>query len=90
MKVPKVSNQDYNRHLKSIGLLAEIHTRMHTHLARHTFATYMLSNDVMLQNVKRMLGHKSIVTTQRYAKVLAKDVHNEFDKISEKLKHNEL
>jgi integrase len=89
MKVPKVSNQDYNRHLKSIGLLAEIHTRMHTHLARHTFATYMLSNDVMLQNVKRMLGHKSIVTTQRYAKVLAKDVHNDFDKISEKLKHNE-
>lgn len=88
MKVPKVSNQDYNRHLKSIGLLAEIHTRMHTHLARHTFATYMLSNDVMLQNVKRMLGHKSIVTTQRYAKVLAKDVHNDFDKISEKLKHN--
>lgn len=85
MSVPKMNNADYNRHLKSLALMAGITTRMHTHLARHTFATQMLSNDVKIQNVSKMLGHKSIHQTQRYAKVLAKDVHEDFEKIAKKL-----
>lgn len=88
MSVPKMNNADYNRHLKSLALMAGITTRMHTHLARHTFATQMLSNDVKIQNVQRMLGHKNIQQTQRYAKVLAKDVHSDFDKYANKLKSN--
>lgn len=87
MSVPKMNNADYNRHLKSLALMAGITTRMHTHLARHTFATQMLSNDVKIQNVSKMLGHKSIHQTQRYAKVLAKDVHDDFEKIAKKLKN---
>lgn len=85
MSVPKMNNADYNRHLKSLAMMAGITTRMHTHLARHTFATQMLSNDVKIQNVSKMLGHKSIHQTQRYAKVLAKDVHEDFEKIAKKL-----
>jgi integrase len=81
MKVPKVSNQDYNRHLKSIGLLAEIHTRMHTHLARHTFATYMLSHKADITNVSKALGHKNIQQTMRYAKVLPESVFADFEKV---------
>ena len=85
-EVPKIDNADYNRHLKSLAVMAGIKTRMHTHLARHTFATTMLSNDVKIQNVQRMLGHKNIQQTQRYAKVLAKDVHDDFDMIEKKMK----
>ena len=33
-----------------------------------------------------MLGHKDIRQTQRYAKVLAEDVHENFDEIEEKMK----
>jgi hypothetical protein len=36
----------------------------------------------------RLLGHKNINQTMKYANVLAKDVHNEYDRINKKLKKN--
>lgn len=86
MTLPVICNQDYNRALKIVGQMAGIKTKLHTHLARHTFATYMLSNGVKLQNLSKMLGHTNVVQTQRYAKTLAKDVHDDFSMIAEKLK----
>ena len=85
MKLPKICNADYNRHLKSIGVMAGIKTKLHSHLARHTFATYMLRNGVKIENVSKMLGHTNITQTQRYAKVLAQSVHEEWNMIAEKL-----
>lgn len=84
-KVPKLSNQSYNRTLKVVGEMAGISIRLHSHLARHTFATMMLANGAEIQNVSRMLGHASIKQTQRYAKVLAQSVHRDFEKVAEKL-----
>ena len=89
MKIPKMNNADYNRHLKALGLMAGISTRLHSHLARHTFATYMLRNGVKIENVSKMLGHTNITQTQRYAKVLAQSVHDDFDMIAEKMSKNE-
>ena len=85
MQVPRINNADYNHQLKALGLLAGIKTRLHSHLARHTFATYMLRNGAKIENVSRMLGHTNITQTQRYAKVLAQSVHDDFDMIAEKL-----
>lgn len=86
-QVPTMDNADYNRCLKVLGEAAGIRTRLHSHLARHTFATWMLRNGAKIENVSRMLGHTNITQTQRYAKVLAQSVHDDFDMISEKLKH---
>lgn len=80
-KVPRISNQDYNRSLKAIGGMAGITMPLHSHVARHTFATWMLSKGAKIENVSRMLGHTNITQTQRYAKVLAKSVHDEFEKV---------
>jgi integrase len=80
-EIPKMNNADYNHHLKALGQMAGIKTRLHTHLARHTFATFMLRNGAKIENVSRMLGHTNIVQTQRYAKVLAKSVHDDFETI---------
>ena len=85
MKIPKMNNADYNRQLKALGLMAGIKTRLHSHLARHTFATFMLRNGVKIENVSKMLGHTNITQTQRYAKVLAQSVHDDFDMIAEKM-----
>lgn len=84
--VPQIDNAQYNRTLKYIGMAAGISTPLHSHLARHSFATYMLSQGTRIENVGKMLGQTNIRTTQRYAKVLAKDVHDDFDKIEKKLK----
>lgn len=85
MSIPKMHNADYNHQLKALGVMAGIKTRLHSHLARHTFATYMLRNGVKIENVSKMLGHTNITQTQRYAKVLAQSVHDDFDMIAEKL-----
>ena len=84
--VPKIDNADYNHLLKVVGTMANIPTKMHTHLARHTFATWMLRNGAKIENVSRMLGHTNIRQTQRYAKVLAESVHEDFDMVAAKMK----
>jgi integrase len=83
--VPQINNADYNHRLKEIQRLAGIETRLHSHLARHTFATWMLANGAKIENVARMLGHENIVTTQRYCKVLAQSVHEDYGKVRGKL-----
>lgn len=85
MKTPQIENHVYNRALKSIGMSAGIKIPLHSHLARHTFATWMLRNGAKIENVSRMLGHTNIRQTQRYAKVMAESVHEEFAKVAEKL-----
>ena len=85
MKTPQIENHVYNRALKAIGISAGIKIPLHSHLARHTFATWMLRNGAKIENVSRMLGHTNIRQTQRYAKVMAESVHEEFAKVAEKL-----
>jgi integrase len=86
-KTPQIENHIYNRALKAIGISAGIKIPLHSHLARHTFATWMLRNGAKIENVSRMLGHTNIRQTQRYAKVMAESVHEEFAKVSEKLQN---
>lgn len=81
-EIPQISNADYNRHLKSLGQMAGIKTRLHSHLARHTFATWMLRHGVSIENVSKMLGHTNIKQTQRYAKVQAQAVYDDFDRVT--------
>ena len=88
MNLPKMTNQVYNRELKLLGMACNIAIPLHSHLARHTFATFMLRNGAKIENVSRMLGHTNIKQTQRYAKVLAESVHEDFDMIANKINNN--
>lgn len=81
---PHMDNADYNHELKTIGVLAQSSFPLHSHLARHTFATWMLANGVKVENLRRMLGHKNIMQTMRYAKVLAQSVHDDYDMVNAK------
>ena len=87
-QVPQMPNQKYNCLLKTFGAVIGI-KGMHSHLARHTFATRALRLGAKIENVSRMLGHTNITQTQRYAKVLAQSVHDDFELINEKLNNNE-
>lgn len=85
MRVPKINNQRYNQMLKAIGMVIGI-AKLHSHMARHTFGTWMLSQGVKIENVSKMMGHTNITQTQRYAKVRAQDVRNDFDKVAKQFK----
>ena len=81
-QVPKVANAQYNESLKVIQQALGIKTRLHSHLARHTFATWMLRNGVPIEHVSKMVGHTNIRQTQRYAKVMPKAVYDDFEKVT--------
>ena len=83
--VPKINNSDYNFCLKALGMACGIERPLHSHMARHTFATYMLRKGIPIEHVSKMLGHTNITQTQRYAKIVASDIHSDFDRIASDL-----
>jgi site-specific recombinase XerD len=75
---PVKSNQKFNDYLKDIAAMCGIKKELNTHIARHTFATTVtLSNGVPIESVSSMLGHKSMRTTQVYAKIVQKKLSND-------------
>ena len=71
--------------LKPMGMVICI-AKLHSHMARHTFGTWMLSQGVKIEHVSKLMGHTNITQTQRYAKVRAQDVHDDFDKVAKQFK----
>lgn len=86
-KVPRLDNSDYNLCLKALGMACGIERPLHSHMARHTFATWMLRHGVPIEHVSKMLGHTNITQTQRYAKIVAADIHDDFERIAEEMKN---
>jgi site-specific recombinase XerD len=82
--LPVISNQKVNEYLKEIADLCSITQNLTFHMARHTFATTIaLSNGVPIETVSKMLGHKSIKTTQIYAKITDLKMNNDMQKLAE-------
>ena len=79
--LPKIINHHYNKALKILGEAAGIEKPLHSHLARHSFATRMMASGAPLQNVAKMLGHSKVTQTQRYAKVLVESIMEDFEKL---------
>lgn len=83
--LPCLSNQKVNAYLKEIADLCEIKKHLTYHLSRHTFATSItLSNKIPMESVSKMLGHKSIRTTQIYSKVLDKKLSEDMSALKER------
>ena len=55
-------------------------------MARHNFGTHItLSQGVPIETVSRMMGHRSIATTQIYAKITNKKVNEDMKLLSERI-----
>lgn len=86
--LPVYTNQKVNEYLKTIAENCDINKKLTFHCARHTFATTVtLSNNVSMESVSKMLGHKSIKTTQHYAKILDKKVSADMENLKNILKN---
>jgi site-specific recombinase XerD len=76
--LPVLSNQKMNVYLKEIADVCGIRKNITFHLARHSFATTVtLTNGVPIESVSKMLGHKSLRTTQHYAKIIDRKVSDD-------------
>lgn len=84
--LPVLSNQKMNAYLKEIANICNISKPLSTHVARHTFATTVtLANNVSIENVSKMLGHKNIRMTQHYAKILNESIAKEMANVDTKM-----
>lgn len=74
-RLPRMSNQKLNDYLGLVESRACLNKKMTSHVARHTFATWVLAHDIPIENLARMLGQKDVRTTQIYAKILPTTIH---------------
>jgi site-specific recombinase XerD len=85
-KLPTISNQKLNDYLDIIREKLEWKKKITCHVARHSFATLLLTYDFTVEKTARALGHKDIKTTQIYAKVLKKTIVDKTEKLVAEIK----
>ncbi len=82
-ELPKISNQKFNSYLKEIAHIVGIEKNLTHHIARKTFATtVLLSNNISIEVVSKLLGHSKIQTTQKhYGEVVKKRISDEIRRL---------
>lgn len=88
-KLPCLTNVKYNAYLKELADICNIKKKLHSHLARHTWATILLNNGMDMVSVSRCLGHaNSKITESTYAKVLPDELFEKVKIVGDTLKKN--
>jgi integrase/recombinase XerC len=59
----------------------EVKTQKSPHVLRHTFATHLSNKGAPLNDIKALLGHASLASTQVYT-------HNSIEQLKEIFKHS--
>ena len=73
--VPNRSNSNMNAYLKEIADLCDIDKNLTWYVGRHTFATTVaLANNIPMEVISQIMGHKRITQTQHYAKLMDSSV----------------
>ncbi len=87
--LPVLSSQKTNKYLKVIANMCNVDKRLTFHVARHTFATTItLLNNVPISTVSKLLSHKKLSTTQKYARVIEKKISGDMRELKDKLRAN--
>lgn len=79
-------NSNINKELNILAGLAKIDKRVSFHTARHTNATLLLYNGANITTVQKLLGHKSVRTTEIYSNIMDMTIVRDLEKIETRLK----
>lgn len=74
-------NSNVNKDLIIITRLAGLSKRISFHTARHTNATLLIYNGINITTVQKLLGHKSVKTTQIYTNVMDMTIIHDLEKM---------
>ena len=74
------NNSNANKQLSLLARLAGIEKHISFHTARHTHATLLLYSGVNITTVQRLLGHRSVRTTQIYAEVMDRTIVQDLER----------
>ena len=73
--IPSKSNSKMNAYLKEIADICGINKNLTWYVGRHTFATTVaLANNIPMEVISQIMGHKRITQTQHYAKLMDSSV----------------
>lgn len=78
---PARSNQRLNSYLKELATICGIKKPLTTIVARHTFATLMLTKGMPLESVSHILGHSNTKTTRIYAKLVVSKIDQDLKRL---------
>lgn len=73
-------NSNVNKDLIILARLAGLSKKISFHTARHTNATLLIYNGVNITTVQKLLGHKSVKTTQVYTNVMDMTIVHDLEK----------
>ena len=79
-------NSNVNKDLNALAKLAKMDKRISFHTARHTNATLLLYNGANITTVQKLLGHKSVRTTEIYSNIMDMTIVRDLEKIETRLK----
>lgn len=74
----RITRQGLWKILKSYAASAGIKKTITPHTLRHSFATHLLENGADINDIKELLGHTDIASTQVYANYLKSKVKNSY------------
>jgi site-specific recombinase XerD len=84
--LPVKSNVNYNHSLKEVQKMANLTTRISSHIGRHIFATTVaLQFGLPIETLAKVLGHTNLRTTMIYGKILDNKIQSDFAALKGKL-----
>ena len=82
------NNSNVNKELAVLATRAGLKKHLSFHTARHTNATLLIYNGVNITTVQKLLGHKSVKTTQGYASIMDVTIVHDLEKMSNRKLRN--
>lgn len=72
--------------IHELGVIIGKEDNLSYHQSRHSFGTFLISADIPIESIAKMMGHTNIKTTQGYARVTDDKISEDMDKLMEKRK----
>lgn len=72
--------------IHEMGVIIGKEDNLSYHQSRHSFGTFLISADIPIESIAKMMGHSNIRTTQGYARITDDKVSKDMDKLMERRK----